>query len=110
MYLSWSVLIYLEKTCLENILFLQEAFVPNLEVICKNHLKSRDKETEKDKWRQMKSMYGMIMSLEIITVLARSNNRAPGTSRSVGRSPCLRDSEDLVVSALLVRQLHSSEV
>lgn len=47
--------------------------------------------------------YGMIMSLEIIPVLVRGYSRAPGGSRSVGRSPGLGDPEDWVVSVLLVR-------
>lgn len=53
------------------------------------------KKTERDKWRQMKRVYGMIMSLEISPVLVRSHSGAPGGSRSVGRSSGLRDSGGL---------------
>lgn len=70
----------------------------------KNHLKIQGaRETARDKWKQRKSMYVMIMSLEIISAVVRSCSRAPGGFRSVGRSPGPCDSEDWMVSILLVR-------
>lgn len=68
----------------------------------RDHLENHQKiRREEGRVKERNGVYGLIMSLEIIPVLVRSYCRAQG-DRSMGRSPGLWDSEDWVVSILLV--------